>query len=397
MFTEIASFALLAVFHPVRGIPAAAVGVEQQERGLLSPDSGVIHPYLGYVIPPRPIAQSDFNTLEAYGFGPNSGPLIRNADPDTVVVAVVGGSVAKQFVESGGSNTLVTRLQQSPAFAGKRFVVTAPTNYGYKQPQQLLAIAYLLSQGAHFDMIINIDGFNEVAMSTSNALGGVNAEYPWMWRWRVQPLDAEPSVRLSIGELALMRRDLNNALRQARQHWSATVRLLSSVRARIVATQLAKKEAEFPAARAAQLQTSFMVQGPLVATTETAAIVLHAAQQWRQNADQLAALAEGNNIALYHFLQPNQYDIGSKPMDDAERAKVYDHTIYFRPGAELGYPMLRKEKDAMTLGKKHFTDLSLLFQNTEEDTYIDTCCHLNIYANNVMAEAIAAAILSRHE
>ena len=35
---------------------------------------------------------------------------------------------------------------------------------GYKQPQQLLTLAYYISLGAEFDTVINIDGFNEVAL-----------------------------------------------------------------------------------------------------------------------------------------------------------------------------------------------------------------------------------------
>ena len=39
--------------------------------------------------------------------------------------------------------------------------------FGYKQPQQLTTLAYLMSIGGQFDLVLNIDGFNEVAASTS--------------------------------------------------------------------------------------------------------------------------------------------------------------------------------------------------------------------------------------
>jgi len=47
---------------------------------------------------------------------------------------------------------------------------------GYKQPQQLLVLSYFLSIGQPFDMVMNIDGFNEVA------LGGINDRYGWTFR-----------------------------------------------------------------------------------------------------------------------------------------------------------------------------------------------------------------------
>ena len=49
---------------------------------------------------------------------------------------------------------------------------------GYKQPQQLLVPTYFLSIGQVFDLVVNIDGFNEVALSSVNHQRGLDISMP---------------------------------------------------------------------------------------------------------------------------------------------------------------------------------------------------------------------------
>ena len=49
---------------------------------------------------------------------------------------------------------------------------------GYKQPQQLLVLSYFLSIGQTFDLVVNIDGFNEVALSSLNHQRGLDISMP---------------------------------------------------------------------------------------------------------------------------------------------------------------------------------------------------------------------------
>ena len=49
---------------------------------------------------------------------------------------------------------------------------------GYKQPQQALVLAYFLSIGQPFDLVINIDGLNEVALSPLNNQQNLDISMP---------------------------------------------------------------------------------------------------------------------------------------------------------------------------------------------------------------------------
>src|SRR5262249_60948064 len=127
----------------------------------------------------------------AGGAGPRTPPagapaaLPRRA-ADHVIVAVVGGSVAHLFAEQGLPR-LIERLSELDAYRGRTFVPLNLAVGGYKQPQAFMAIAYLLALGAEFDVVINLDGFNDVTMHPAeNASHGVPMEYPRRWDQRVE-------------------------------------------------------------------------------------------------------------------------------------------------------------------------------------------------------------------
>ena len=64
---------------------------------------------------------------------------------------------------SGDSGTLResrAALERLPAFEGKRVEIVCTALGGYKQPQQLFSLMYFLALGGHFDVWVNLDGFN---------------------------------------------------------------------------------------------------------------------------------------------------------------------------------------------------------------------------------------------
>jgi hypothetical protein len=127
-----------------------------------------VHPYVGYVLEPTPDSGSKpFRggpalPISEYGYTDDKLPF-QTRGPGRVVVGIVGGSVACSFAING-TKKLEAELAKDSRFAGKQFVFVNMALGAYKQPQQLMTVAYLLSLGAQFDVILNIDGFNEVAL-----------------------------------------------------------------------------------------------------------------------------------------------------------------------------------------------------------------------------------------
>ena len=122
-----------------------------------------------------------------------------------------------------------------------------------KQPQQTMIVASALLLGGEFDLIINLDGFNEVAGSAGhNFRDGVFPFFPRWWHKRVG-LTAEEI--LLAGNIAVLRREqtrLAAAGNTAPLRWSAVFGLVNRYRQERTATeiiqlnhQLAARESDY--------------------------------------------------------------------------------------------------------------------------------------------------------
>jgi hypothetical protein len=181
-----------------------AVGPEAKRRVLESIQDSharhVVHPYVGYVVLPDPEKRPNIND---FGYIDPDLPVRKRSD-DEVIIGIVGGSLAAHIAVHGDTK-LRHELAESPAFAGRKIRIVCLALGGYKQPQQLMTVAYLLSLGAEFDIIVNVDGFNEVALyKPENGKNGIFPAFPRSWQARV-PDSADPVFRSSIGLLEQLR------------------------------------------------------------------------------------------------------------------------------------------------------------------------------------------------
>lgn len=355
----------------------------------------VLHPYLGFVFNP------ELNELEQreergellitpQGFF--RSPQAPERSDDDVRIGIFGGSVALLFAFDGGPR-LSELLAAAPQFADRRVSIECLALGGYKQPQQLLTLTYLLTLGERFDVVINIDGFNELALGTfDNYRHGVYPFYPRAWKQRVDLIpDRERQVQ--IARLAMVR---HHRARLARRisgilEHSVTVNLLWSLLDRRLANRLVREQiilAEMPTA-----QHTYQWQGPFTPQPTDDELFTELTRQWRDSSQQMHHLSRANGARYLHVLQPNQYLPGSKPMDRAERLVAIDANSPYRGPAEAGYPLLIEAGAELRREGVAFLDASRLFADVEESLYVDSCCHFNRRGNEILAEAIASAIL----
>ncbi len=352
----------------------------------------VVHPYFGFVYNQGGAPGTPLPPISAYGFVDAGSPL-RPAAADTYVVAVVGGSVAMQFAYYAGDR-FAAALARSPMLAGKHVELVPLAVGGYKQPQQLLVIATLLALGGHFDCVVNLDGFNEVALAEENVPHGVPAWYPRSWARLLDSVPL-PEQQLRLGRLAVLREQRRDAVAFAdRLWWSPLAQVLWWLGDRSQHERLAVLAAEVEHAAAAP---SFAVTGPgtggeSLAAAQTAMVAL-----WRRASLELDALCRAHGIAYCHFLQPNQYLPGSKPIGDVERARA------LRPGSPWAkavaecYPQLQRAGTELVAAGVAFTDLSGVFHDHPEPLYVDDCCHFGPAGNLILAEFVAAGVRRRLE
>ncbi len=358
--------------------------------------SEVVHPYLGFVLDAQFHRFSRLRSggQEAVDFGYSLGQrgLFHEPAAGRPVIAVTGGSVAFNFAEAVAGELRQELLGTLPGFEHAAIVNLALP--GYKQPQQLLTLNYFLALGAHFDVVINLDGFNEVTLPLAeNLRRGVYPFFPRNWFFRVQAFD--PSTRLAVGELAYLldlRRRRAELFSRIPWRYSPTAGLLWTVLDRRSQRQVSGLELEIHDS-SQQVADGYTVTGPPWRAADVEASYRELVALWRRTSEQMHQLAEPRGIRYHHFLQPNQYLAGSKPMTAEERSVAIQAKGYANGRhAAAAYPMLIEHGRQLAEQGVPFHDLTGLFAAVEEPVYVDRCCHLNTLGRTLLTRAVASAI-----
>jgi len=358
-----------------------------------------LHPYLGFVydptFDPEGMRKQHGMPVSDFGFVDDKWP-IQAGSPQEVVVGVFGGSMS-WWVSNQGADALVEELSRIPELRGKRIVLVRAALGGVKQPQQLMALTYLLSLGAHFDLIVNLDGFNEVALTPeANVRQRVYPSYPRDWPVLVGALD-DPMVTRLAGEIT--------ALTRLRGSWAETF-LLPGLRSSAITTLVWRAGdgalGQLAAARRLDLaeyegqlepeQRRFASHGPLVRYENADQIYADVARIWKESSRQMNGLARANRARYYHFLQPNQYLPGAKPMLDEERGVAVRAGSEYGKSVVRGYPLLHQAGEELTREGVHFYDLTGIFGGIGKPLYIDDCCHVSAEGNAMIGRRIGELI-----
>ncbi len=345
-----------------------------------------LHPYLGFVSLPLP-------GRNRFGL-PGAEPL-RPASPDTVDVVLMGGSVA-MGLHTFGEETLLRGLQRVPAYRGKGFRVTVLALGGYKQPQPLMALNWLMAQGAPVDLVLALDGFNDIVLPVCDNLPfGILPSYPRHWNMYARKR-LDPKVHRILAErLALdeRRAERRKQLAGSFLRHSNIALLLWRTRDERDAMTLAALEQRLRTAMSTAGQ-DLQVTGPVSTVTDTAAYYAEQADLWMRCSQQVKALTEAQGAAYFHFLQPNQYVPGSKPMGPKEAAVALAQGPFcYRDAVERGYPLLLDRGERLRASGVAFHDLTALFRTEPRARYSDNCCHFTAPGYQRIAEAMADAVV----
>ena len=359
----------------------------QSQRGSIR---DVIHPYLGFVVDPA-VAPGFLREIDdlatEVGLPGSTNPFERPA-PDKLIVFVMGGSVAQGFAHR--SQAIARELKKIARFADRNVVVVSAATGGFKQPQQLMALNYLLLLGARPDVVINLDGFNEVALPPVHLLPlGVHPTYPRIWPARLGEFDA--ALRRIHGRASYLEeqreqnaRRFNGPLAYSRAAglvWQTIDLRLKRSQAR-VADQL----------RDLDNADDYQLHGPSIERGQEDEPWQLLVDIWSNASLLMHRLCQSVGIEYYHFLQPNQYVEGSKPLSKEERQRAWREDHPYRVGVIHGYPRLQVAGEQLRDRGVAFFDLTDAFQEIEDMLYFDDCCHFRTKGHRVLAQRVAEAI-----
>jgi len=312
-------------------------------------------------------------------------------------ILIVGGSVAMFFGArvNGGTESLEAVLRQDARFAGKEIVFVGQGRSAFKQPQQLFLTASLFQRGFRPDAVIDIDGFNEVALGLHNLDFGADPLFPAFQFWG--PLVAGRGSDVAGIELA------SAVLEQQREHltlvrWSERLGLFHSAISGLCVRELARsRRSAWELALRAYLQHEAAdldprllgrLEPPPDADAALTAIVDH----WVESSRSLHALCAERGIRYLHVLQPTLLDEGSKPLTDVERSHL-DVPESVARGVRLGYPRLREAGERLRELGVPFVDASDVFLHEEQTIYFDAC-HFRRPGCALLGERIGRAFLA---
>jgi hypothetical protein len=352
---------------------------------------GIVHPYFGIACAPRPgqpegreEADCPVNRL---GFLSDAEP-VQQRGPDRFLVAITGGSAARQFCQGEGAARLREVLGSAPRLAGRDIRVISFARDGCKQPQHSASINYVLALGAEFDTIVNFDGFNELVVARMNVDRLVNSAYPYAWPFSIQqtPDPTEWAEHFRFFEIRALRQRSARALRDSWFRRSAVRQVLWKLRD----TALRREQHVLAATITLDPQRrDFRLTGPNETFADEQEMYRRFADVWTNSSSQMHSLAEGGGIVYLHCLQPTIYS-GAKPLRPEEAAADDER---YRPSIERGYPLLRESGRSLLEEGVRFRDLTGLFDGVEERVYVDDV-HLNPRGNRLLAERFAEEILA---
>jgi hypothetical protein len=306
------------------------------------------------------------------------------------IVGIAGGSVAFQF-SWAAEELLKQKLADHPRVRGRRIQFVRLALSGYKQPQQLLAYSYLTALGAEFDLIINIDGFNEAVLGIEeNAISNTALSYPRSWHARsiviADPRKSADSARLL--NLRAKRQAMARDILASPLNWSPLMNLVWYFRDQKAHNELADLGLEISRSN----RSSFIHHGPANSNSK-AAVEDEAVAIWQRCSLAMHKLCRANGTLYLHVLQPNQYVPDSKPLTEFEKEKCIDPGGSVDMTVKALFPRLIEQGRKMGADGLAFSDQTQVFSAVTESLYVDPWCHFNEEGNRLLCEAIVPEIL----
>ncbi len=357
------------------------------ERGA----SGRVHPYFGFITAndaPLP-ARRDFADATSGQFGFDGDVPLFDPSGATFLVMVTGGSVAHHFAVDRGRE-LLAFLEKRPEFAGRTGRLLNTALPGYKQPQQLLILSYLLGLGLRPDVVLNLDGFNEACIAVKNLESGIDPFMPWFWIGNDTPSRAR--LRL-LGRLEFVEglRDRVAAFLSRLPALPALVGFPAAALDRLADGRVKALEGELvrdalagagPLASQRTSPGGGFSLGPNLVLTKDRFYEL-AAASWARASILMHDMIRDAGGRYFHALQP------AEPLWAAARGQAAG-PLCTEDCVEAGYPSLIRYGQALSAAGLRYGDLVPALDGAS-DVFTD-CCHMTPAGQDALLAALTRLI-----
>ena len=332
-----------------------------------------------------------------FGFiSPHAYPLAKRSE-DQFFVGIFGGSVGMWFCQVGAPR-LVERLKEQAFFRGREVVPLCFAYSGYKQPQLALVLAYFLSIGQVFDLVVNIDGFNDVALAPLNDARGLDISMPSVQHIEglVNLVSQSTLTPEKLDALAGVFRDrarLIDLSGRIERNRVAALDVVFNAYYRWVLGRYERELGRYAELPSSDAQNALIGLTPPVAPRTPDRLYADIADQWARSSVLMREMLNRRGAAYVHVLQPNQY-YTKRRFNDAEAATALTDTSPYKQGVEQGYPVLQAAaRSVLQEGGVSFFDATDVLDREPAPVYLADCCHYTLVGNRVFADFVAASIL----
>ena len=297
----------------------------------------------------------------------NDEPLLANdlvnyVDNNKINILILGGSVAKHLSNNSSSDEVkykkisitnkdIFEKTINEYFETDKFQIYNAAIDGGKQPQQLFKLYYLDLIGLKFDIIINLDGFNELALTLSeNYAINDHLIYPRNYSRLISTFNSSFNCVSDIN------------IKANRFSYIPLIEFydLYKIRNCHFSLEGANKNSS---TRFSEI-TNYTKKSFDIALKNSIKI-------WNISSDKINDFSLKNNTTYLHILQPNFYLKNSKKLT-SEELKLLNYPKYG--------DIISKHYETLNLNNlkaQKKLDLRYIFEQNKKDLYRDYCCHLN--------------------
>ena len=314
-----------------------------------------VHPYFGFASTKDKIFESKIGNDNIFH------AIDRAGVTDEIKVLIIGGSVAAYLSKNEGNRehfkNSIFYHELNRVFKTQRFSIYNAAFGGGKQPQNYFKLVYLDLLGFKPDLVINIDGFNEIALNLSdNYDASILPLYP-------------RSFNRAIARTALDKHCMFSSFLSQSNSKIPLIELISLIYLNKCHNDINISAIDKPYWSSSNLSYDDYVEQSI--------------NLWAESSNHTDYFLRKKNIPYIHVIQPNQYFPDSKKLSKEEEEN-YLSFPYYGKHIEMYYERLNTND----LTAKNVSDLRYLFLDERRTTYSDNCCHLNDLGNKLMIEKI---------
>ena len=356
-----------------------------------------ISPYFGFPEFPVQETHSNYGFITMPGFEGKTLPYIPAVREEEYIVGVFGGSIASAFYQSTVSE-LTKALQAHPDLSGRRVVILNFAMGALKQPQTLFYLAYFVSIGQPLDLVINIDGLNDLAGCAGNLNHGHHMAMPPADITNVfSALLEVPKLNESVLEYFLKIRRYDILIEKMESGVIPFAKAFGFVeRYKRKRHLLASKKPEVR--NRDELMWIHRVN-PVKFTqlndSDFNLLMAEIAGFWCRSTKMMVSICREMSISYIHCLHPSHFLMeGELSPGDKSLVEGTDVSVYRRL-VQIGYPeLLARMEDAMgDWQDARYCSLLGVLENISDDFLEDAIAHFKPNALSAMATIISRFVL----